>query len=110
MDSSFSSQSNSLEGSEDGVAAPAPISFGAALESRSVRIVNENQAFKPAVAGEEERSYVLEKAIIYHDDLQNLQTANLLEIEYNDPAVLVVYGRLALEADDNKYGMYNDLN
>ena len=68
--------------------------------------MDEDQVFKPVPASEEEATFVLKDAIIFTNDSQNPKIANLLEIQFDEPSILVVYGRLVLETDEYRFGEY----
>ena len=78
-------------------------SFGAALLAKEVKVMHEEDVFKPAMVDQDEASFVLEDAIIFKSNLQPPRIANLLDIQLEDPAVLAVYGRLAIEPDEYQY-------
>jgi len=108
MDPLLTSHSDTSEDEDDQM----PISpdrkpFSAALAAREIKIMDEDQIFKPMVAGQEEESFVLNDVVIFHEDLRNPRIANLLEIQFAEPSVLVVYGRLVLEPDEYKHGQHS---
>jgi len=108
MVSSISDYSDTSEDEDERMPiSPDRVSFSAALDARQVKIMDEDQVFKTAAASQEEATFVLEDAIVFKDDLQSPKIANLLDMQFADPSVLVVYGRLVLEPDDYKHCKYN---
>ena len=99
------SSSSDTSGDEDDQAPISPTvkSFAAAAHAKEVKIMYEEDVFKPTLVDQEEASFVLEDAIIFKNDLQSPEIANLLEIQFEDPAGLAVYGRLALEPEEYQY-------